>query len=66
MGDPVALTWREIDVLHLLDARHTYREIARLLGITEETVAKHTSKMYAELSVTGRRAAMADGPRGWA
>ena len=60
----MSLTWREIDVLRLLDGRYTNREIAHLMSITEETVKKHTSSIYAKLRVTGRREAMADGPRG--
>jgi DNA-binding NarL/FixJ family response regulator len=64
--DVVSLTWREIDVLHLLNGRHTNREIAQLLSITEETVKTRTSSIYAKLRVTGRREAMADCPKGWA
>jgi LuxR family maltose regulon positive regulatory protein len=58
-SDVVSLTWRELDVLHLLDARHTNREIADLLSIAEETVKKHTANIYTKLQVTGRRDAVA-------
>jgi DNA-binding NarL/FixJ family response regulator len=40
--DVASLTSREIDVLRLLDGRHTNRELAQLLSITEETVRLHT------------------------
>jgi len=55
----VSLTWRELDVLHLLDGRHTNREIAQFLSIAEETVKKHAVNIYAKLHVTGRREAVA-------
>jgi ATP/maltotriose-dependent transcriptional regulator MalT len=55
----VSLTWRELDVLHLLDGRHTNREIAHLLSIAEETVKKHVANIYAKLHVAGRREAVA-------
>jgi LuxR family maltose regulon positive regulatory protein len=57
--DVVSLTWRELDVLHLLDGRHTNREIAQQLCIAEETVKKHAVNIYAKLHVTGRREAVA-------
>jgi LuxR family maltose regulon positive regulatory protein len=55
----VSLTWRELDVLHLMDGRHTNKEIARLLSIAEETVKKHAVNIYGKLQVTGRRDAVA-------
>src|SRR5262249_22120052 len=57
--DVVSLTWRELDVLHLLDGRHTNREIAQLLSIAEETVKKHAVNIYSKLHGTGRREAVA-------
>jgi LuxR family maltose regulon positive regulatory protein len=57
--DVVSLTWRELEVLHLLDGRHTNREIAQLLTIAEETVKTHVGNIYAKLQVPGRREAVA-------
>jgi LuxR family maltose regulon positive regulatory protein len=57
--DVVSLTWRELDVLHMLDRRHTNREIAHLLSIAEETVKKHVANIYSKLNVRGRREAVA-------
>jgi LuxR family maltose regulon positive regulatory protein len=53
------LTWREIEVLRLLDARLSNQEIAGVLLISAETVKKHTSNIYQKLGVTGRREAVA-------
>jgi LuxR family maltose regulon positive regulatory protein len=53
------LTWRETEVLRLLDARLSNQEIAGVLVISAETVKKHTSNIYQKLQVTGRREAVA-------
>ena len=52
------LTYREMDVLHLLDQRLTNKEIARHLGISTETVRQHTVKLYRKLNVENRRQAI--------
>ncbi len=51
---PEALTERETDVLRLLAAGHSNKEIARDLKITEGTVKTHVSKILAELNVPSR------------
>ena len=53
-----ALTWRELDVLLLMDGHFTNKEIARLLGIDEETVKRHATNIYSKLQVTGREDAV--------
>jgi DNA-binding NarL/FixJ family response regulator len=53
-----ALTWRELEVLQLLDARRSNKEIARLLHISCETVKKHTGNIYQKLQVGSRREAV--------
>jgi LuxR family maltose regulon positive regulatory protein len=53
-----ALTWRELDVLQLMDGHHTNKEIAGLLSISAHTVKKHTQNIYGKLQVTGRRDAV--------
>jgi LuxR family maltose regulon positive regulatory protein len=53
------LTWREAEILRLLDARLTNQEIAGVLLISTETVKKHTSNIYQKLGVAGRREAVA-------
>jgi len=49
-----ALTWRELDVLLLMDGHFTTREIARLLSMPEETVKRHATNIYRKLQVKGR------------
>jgi ATP/maltotriose-dependent transcriptional regulator MalT len=49
------LTDREIDVLRLLAARYTNKEIAARLHISRHTVTTHTVSIYQKLQVTGRR-----------
>lgn len=53
------LTWRETEVLRLLDARLSNQEIAAILVISADTVKKHTINIYQKLQVSGRRAAVA-------
>lgn len=52
------LTYREMDVLHLLNQRLTNKEIARQLGISTETVRQHTVKLFRKLNVENRRQAI--------
>jgi LuxR family transcriptional regulator, maltose regulon positive regulatory protein len=54
-----SMTWREAEILRLLDARLSNQEIAGMLLISSETVKKHTSNIYQKLGVTGRREAVA-------
>jgi len=53
------VTWRELDVLQLMDGHLTNKEIARRLGIGEETVKKHAASIYSKLEAKGRREAVA-------
>ena len=57
MAEP--LTWRETEVLRLLDARLSNQEIAGVLLISADTVKKHTINIYQKLHVSGRREAVA-------
>jgi LuxR family maltose regulon positive regulatory protein len=52
------LTWRELDVLQLMEGYHTNKEIAQLLGISDETVKKHAASIYSKLEAKGRRDAV--------
>ena len=54
-----ALTWRELEVLQLLDVRMSNKEIARLLHISSETVKKHTGNIYQKLQVHSKSEAVA-------
>jgi LuxR family maltose regulon positive regulatory protein len=52
------LTFREMDVLLLLNQRQSNKEIARSLGISPETVRQHTVNLYRKLGVDNRRQAV--------
>jgi DNA-binding NarL/FixJ family response regulator len=52
------LTARQAEVLGLLARGHTYREIARDLGISESTVKQHAHAIYKTLGVSSRVQAM--------
>jgi LuxR family maltose regulon positive regulatory protein len=56
---PEPLTPREIEVLELLAAGLTNREIADRLVISAETVKKHTGNIYGKLGVSNRTEAAA-------
>jgi LuxR family maltose regulon positive regulatory protein len=53
-----ALTWRELDVLSLMDAHLMNKQIAQRLSISEETVKKHAVNIYGKLQAKGRRDAV--------
>lgn len=53
------LTDRELEVLRLVAAGKTNREIANALVISEHTVARHIQNMFAKLGVPSRTAATA-------
>jgi DNA-binding CsgD family transcriptional regulator len=56
---PVAeLTARQRQLIDLLAAGHTNRQIARKLGISEGTVRKHLEQIYRRLDVSSRTAAV--------
>ncbi len=57
--DAASLTYREIEVLKLLNKRRTDKEIAEALVISRLTVSKHTANIYRKLGVAGRREAVA-------
>jgi DNA-binding CsgD family transcriptional regulator len=48
------LTTREIEVLEMLADGHPARRIARQLGVSERTIHKHLSNLYAKLGVHDR------------
>ena len=51
---PDGLTAREVAVLRLLAAGRTNREIARQLVLSERTVQRHISNLYAKINVRNR------------
>jgi DNA-binding CsgD family transcriptional regulator len=53
------LTAREAEVLRLLASGKTNREIARSLGLSEKTVARHVSNIFTKTGVPSRAAATA-------
>jgi DNA-binding NarL/FixJ family response regulator len=56
---PSGLTGREIEVLGLIVSGQTNREIGNALYISEKTVARHVSNIFAKLGVSSRAAATA-------
>ena len=56
---PEPLSVREQEVLNLIAAGLTNREIAETLFISPETVKKHTGSIYGKLGVRGRTEAAA-------
>ena len=52
------VTFREMDVLLLLNKRLTNKEIARVLGISPDTVRQHAVNIYRKLGVENRRQAI--------
>jgi DNA-binding NarL/FixJ family response regulator len=59
-GQPIhGLSPRELEVLRHLAGGRTNREIADELGISERTVDRHVSNLYAKLDVSTRAAATA-------
>ncbi len=68
---PGGLTEREVEVLRLVAAGMTNREVASTLVISEKTVARHLANIFVKLDVPSRTAAaafafehgIAEGPR---
>ena len=58
-GDQHGLSQREIQVLRLVAAGKSNREIATELVISEHTVARHVQNIYAKLRLSSRAAATA-------
>ncbi|MEU8175629.1 response regulator transcription factor [Microbispora hainanensis] len=57
---PQLLSQRELEVLELVAAGNTNREVAARLFITEATVKSHLLNIYAKLGVSDRAAAVAE------
>jgi ATP/maltotriose-dependent transcriptional regulator MalT len=58
-GDTHGLTERELEVLRLVAAGNSNREISAALVISEHTVARHVQNIFAKLNVSSRTAASA-------
>ena len=56
---PGGLTPREVEVLRLVAAGRTNRNIAGALGVSQHTVARHLNNIFAKLGVSSRAAATA-------
>jgi LuxR family maltose regulon positive regulatory protein len=54
-----SLTWREAEVLRLLDARLSNKVIAAVLRISPGSIERHTSSIYRKLVIRTRREAVA-------
>lgn len=57
------ITDREVEILELISAGLSNRDIGRTLFISEETVKWHLKKLYAKLDVRSRTAALAEARR---
>ena len=57
--DTGPLTGREVEVLRLVATGATSREVAAELFLSEKTIARHLSNIFAKLGVTSRAAATA-------
>ena len=58
-GETHGLSQRELEVLRLVAAGKSNREIASALVISEHTVARHLQNIFAKLGVSSRTAATA-------
>jgi len=58
-GDTHGLTPRELEVLRLVAAGNTNRQIASKLVVSEHTVARHVQNIFTKLRVSSRTAATA-------
>ena len=52
------LTTREVEVLELMAAGLTHRQIALRLGITDKTARNHMTNVYEKLEIHGRAEAV--------
>jgi DNA-binding CsgD family transcriptional regulator len=57
--DAAGLTGREVEVLELIAAGNTNRQVGEALFISEKTVARHVSNIFTKLGVSSRAAATA-------
>ena len=53
------LSEREVEILHLIEAGCTNREIAQRLVLSPNTVKRHTGNIYGKLGVNSRTQAVA-------
>jgi DNA-binding NarL/FixJ family response regulator len=53
------LTTREVQVLRLVASGKTNRAIAKQLGLSEKTVARHVANIFNKLGMSSRAAATA-------
>ncbi len=56
---PAGLTEREAEVLRLVAAGHTNKEIASVLFLSDKTIARHLSNIFTKIGVSTRSAATA-------
>ena len=56
---PAGLTGREVEVLRLIAAGRTNKEIAAALFLSEKTVSRHLSNIFSKIGVSSRAAATA-------
>jgi DNA-binding NarL/FixJ family response regulator len=59
LGSAVGLTARQIEVLRLICAGQSNKEIARVLGLSDKTVKVHVTAIFKGLNVVNRMQAAA-------
>jgi DNA-binding NarL/FixJ family response regulator len=58
-GNPDGLTARELEVLRLVAAGHSNREIADVLVLSLRTIERHINNLYAKIGARGKADATA-------
>jgi DNA-binding CsgD family transcriptional regulator len=58
-GNPDGLTTRELEVLRLVAAGHSNREIADILVLSRRTIERHINNLYAKIGARGKTDATA-------
>ena len=58
LASRIGLSPREVDILELIAAGKRNKEIAHVLGITQETVQTHIKRLFVKLHVTDRTSAV--------
>ncbi len=66
-SNPYRLSLRESQIIELVACSNTNRDIARILGISEQTVKRHLANIFTKMGISSRveLAIVGSGRRGW-